>query len=119
MPILEDDLISLLQAFMILEGETDEPKRTYREAECCKECQSKECLHCRCWQKMKNCRQLHVGPFYTQNVCHRHLKLPITKLPTSDKPDIDSSRINLHISKTANVFALRNKQDLFSNDFNL
>jgi hypothetical protein len=58
--IIEDSEISieyyLLQAFMILEGETNEPKRTYRKAECCKECQSKECLHCRCCQKMKNCR---------------------------------------------------------------
>jgi len=56
----------LLHAFMILDGETNEAKRTYRKAECCKECQSKECLHCRCCQKMKNWRQIHMGPIYTQ-----------------------------------------------------
>ena len=43
-------------------------ERTYRQAECCKESQSKECLHCRCCQKMKNWRQLHVGLIYTQKM---------------------------------------------------
>jgi len=113
------DWILLLQAFMILEGETNEPKWTYRQAECCKECQSKECLHCRCCRKMKNWWQLHMGPFYTQNICHSHLKIPVTKSPTSDKHDIDSSRLVFHISKTTKVFVLRNNQDLFTNDFNL
>ena len=93
---------------MILEEEMNEPKRTYRQAECCKESQSKECLHCRCCQKMKNRRQLYVGPIYTQNVCHRHLKLLLTKPSTSDKHDFDSSRLAFDISTVTRVFVLRN-----------
>jgi len=104
---------------MILEGETNELKQSYREAECRKESQSKECLHCRCWQKMKNWRQLHVGPFYTQNICYRHLKILITKPSTSDKHDIDLSRLTFNIPKTTKAFVLRNNQDYFTNDFKL
>ena len=95
---------------MILEGQTNEPKRTYRQAECCKERQSKELLHCRCRQKMKKCRQLRVRPIYTQITCHRHLKFLLTKRLTSDKHDIDSSSLDFNISKVAIVFILRNIQ---------
>jgi len=66
-----------------------------------------------------NWRQLYVGPFYTQNICHRHLKIPVTKPSTSDKHDIDSSRPAFHVAKTTKVFVLRKNQGLFTNDFNL
>ena len=104
---------------MILEGETNELKRTYREAECCKESQSKESLHCRCCQQTKNWRQLHVGLIYTQIICHRHQKILLTKQSTSDKLDLDSSRVAFDISKMTRGFVLFNIQDCFTNDFNL
>jgi len=97
----------LLQSFMIFEGETNERKRTYRQAECCKEGQSKECLHCYCWQKMKNWRQLHVGSIYTQIIWQSHLKILLTKPSTSDKHDIDSSSLAFNISKMTRAFVLR------------
>jgi len=68
---------------------------------------------------MKNWRQLHVGPFYTQNICYRHLKILITKPSTSDKHDIDLSRLTFNIPKTTKAFVLRNNQDYFTNDFKL
>jgi len=95
---------------MILERERNEPKRTYRQAECCKESHSKECLHCRCCQKMKNWRQLHVGLIYSQNICHRHQWILLTKQYTSDKHDVDSSRLDFNISKMTRGFVLRNIQ---------
>ena len=98
----------MLQVFMILEGERNERKRTYRQAECCKESQSKECLHCHCCQKMKNWRQLPVGLIYTQNSCHRHQKPLLTKQSTSDKHDVDSSRVAFDISRTTRGIVLRN-----------
>jgi hypothetical protein len=104
---------------MILDGETNEAKRTYRKAECCKECQSKECLHCRCCQKMKNWRQIHMGPIYTQNICHCHQNILPTKPNTSDKHDIDASCLAFDISKMTRVFELLNNKDGFTNDFNL
>jgi hypothetical protein len=75
----------LLQAFIIHVGKEMNRKKTYRQAEYCKESQSKKCLHCRCCQWMKNWRQLHVRLIYTQNICHRHLKILHTKQNTSDK----------------------------------
>jgi len=95
---------------MILEGETNEPKRTYRQAECCKKRQSQECLHCRCCQKMKYWRQLHVGTIYNQIICHGQLKILLTKPSTSDKPDIDLSLLVYNINKVTIVFVLRNIQ---------
>jgi hypothetical protein len=89
----------LLQAIVTLEGEMNEPKRTYRQAECCQESQSNECLHCRCCRKTKNWRQLHVGLIYTQIICHRHQKFLLTKQSTSDKYDVDASRAAFDISK--------------------
>jgi hypothetical protein len=59
---------------------------------------------------VKNWRQLHVGPIYTQNICHRHLNILPTKLLTSDKHDIDSSRLTFMISKMTTVFVLRKLQ---------
>jgi len=100
----------ILQSFMILEGETNEPKRTYRQAECCKQNQSNECLHCRCCQKMKNWRHLPVAPIYTQITCHRHLNIILTKPSTSDKHDIDSSRLDFNISTMTRVFVLHTIQ---------
>ena len=82
-------------------------KRTYRQAECCKESQSKECLHCRCCQKMKNWRQLHVGAIYTQIIWQCHKKFLLTKPSTSDKQYIDSSRLEFNISKMTKAFVLR------------
>ena len=106
----------MLQSFMILDAETNEPERTYRQAECCKESQSKECLHCRCCQKMKYWRQLHVGLIYTQDICHRHHQILLTKQSTSDKHDVDSSRVDFDISKMTRGL---NIQDCFTRDFNL
>ena len=108
--ILKDGLKLSLQSFMILEGETNEPKITYRQAECCKESQSKECLHCRCCQKMKNSRQFHVGPIYTKIICHGHLKVLLTKPFTSDKPDINLSTLDFNIPLFTIIFILRNIQ---------
>jgi hypothetical protein len=95
---------------MMPEGETNKLKGTYRQAECCKESQSKECLHCRFCQKMKNCRQLQVGLIYTQNTCNRHQKILLTKHPTSDNLEVDSSRLDFNTSKTTRVFEHRNIQ---------
>ena len=100
----------LLHSFVILEVETNKRKRTYRQAECCKESQSKECLHCRCCQKMQNWRQLHVGPVYTQNIWQCHQKILLTKPSTSDKRDFDLSRLDFNISKMTRLFVLRNIQ---------
>ena len=119
MAVLKDGFKILLQSFLIFEGERNEPKRTYRQAECCKESQSKECLHCRCCQKMKNWRQLHVGLIYTENMCHRHLKILPTKPHNSDKHDVDPSRLAFNISKMTRGFVLRDFQNCFTNDFNL
>jgi hypothetical protein len=95
---------------MILEGEMNELKRTYRQAECCKESQSKECLHCRCCQKMKMWRLLLVGSIYTQIICQRNQKILLTKLHTSDKHDLDSPYIACNVSKVTRLFVLRNNQ---------
>ena len=119
MEILKDGLKVLLQSFLILEVETNEPKRTYRQAECCKESQIKECLHCRCCQKMQNWRQLHVGLIYNQNIRQRHLKILLTKPPNSNKHNVDPSRLAFNISKMTRGFVLRDFQDCFTNDFNL
>jgi len=81
-------------------------KRTYRQAECCKESQSKECLHCRCCQKLKMWRQLHVGSIYTQIIWQCHQKILLTKPSTSDKHDIDSSCLDFNISKMTRTFVL-------------
>ena len=102
----------LLLSFMILEGEPNELKRTYRQADCCKESQSKECLHCRCCQKMKMWRQLRLGSIYTQILCHRHQKILLTKLSPSDKHDIDLSRRDFNISKMTRLFVLRSIQNV-------
>jgi hypothetical protein len=59
---------------------------------------------------MEKWRQLHVGPIYTQNICHRHLKILLMKPPTSDKHDVDSSRLAFNVSKMTGVFVLRNIQ---------
>jgi hypothetical protein len=59
---------------------------------------------------MKNWRQFHVGLIYTQNICHRHQKILLTKPPTSDNLDVDSSCLAFNISKTTRVFELRNIQ---------
>ena len=95
---------------MILEGEMIQLKRSYRQAECCKESQSKECLHCRCCQKMKMWRKLRVGSIYTQILCHQDQKILLTKPHTSDKHDVDLSHIACNISKMTRVFVLRNNQ---------
>jgi hypothetical protein len=68
---------------------------------------------------MKNWRQLHVYPIYTENICHHHLKILITKPHRSDKHDIDSSLLDFDIYKMTCVFVLLNNQDCFTNDFNL
>jgi len=104
---------------MILERERNEPKRTYRQAECCKESQSKECLHCRCCQKMKNWRHLHVGLIYSHNICHRYQYILLTKQSTSDKHDVDSSCVGFDISEMKRGFVLFNIQECFTNDSNL
>ena len=93
---------------MILEGERNEPKRIYRQAECCKESQSKECLHCRCCQKMKKWRQLHVSLIYTQNVGQRHQQILLTKQTASDKHNVGSSRVGFEITEMTRRFVLRN-----------
>ena len=98
-----------LQSFMKIEGKIM-TKRTYRQAECCKESQSKECLHCRCCQKMKNWRELHVGPIYIQIIWQCHQKILLKKSSTSDKRDFDSSRLDFNISKMPAVFVQRNIQ---------
>jgi len=95
---------------MLLEGEANDTKITYRQAECCKQNQSKECLHCRCCQKMKYWRHLPVAPIYTQIICHSHLNIILTKPSTSDKHDVDSSRLDFNISKMTRVFVLRTIQ---------
>jgi hypothetical protein len=110
MAVMQTDWKRLLQYFMILEGERNELKRTYRQAAYCKESQSKKCLHCRCCQKMKMWRQLRVGSIYTQILCHRHQKILLTKPSISDKHDIDISFLDFNISKMTRVFVLRNNQ---------
>jgi len=98
-----------LQSFMKIEGKIMN-ERTYRQAECCKESQSKECLHCRCCQKMKNRRQLHVGPIYIEIIWQCHQKILLKKSSTSDKRDFDSSGLDFNISKMPAVFVQRNIQ---------
>ena len=97
---------------MMIEGENNDEK-TYRQAECCKESQSKECLHCRCCQKMKNWRQLHVDPIYTKIICQSYLKFLLTKPSTSDKHDIDLSRLDFNIFKMTILFVLSNIQTVY------
>jgi len=51
-----------------------------------------------------------MGPIYTQIICQSHLNIIITKPSTSDKHDIDSSRLDFNISTMTRVFVLRNIQ---------
>jgi hypothetical protein len=45
-------------------------------------------------------------PIYTQNLCHSHEKHLVTKPPTSDKHDFDSSLLDFDIGKMIRVFVL-------------
>jgi hypothetical protein len=68
---------------------------------------------------MKNWRQFLVGLIYTQIVCRNHKKFLLTKFPTSDKHDVDSSHLAFDISKMTRIFVLPNIQDGYTNNFNL
>ena len=88
--------------------ERNERKRTYRQAECCKESQSKECLHCRCCQKMKNWRQLHVGLIYTETYVTAINKFYLENNKLQIKNNVDPSRVGFEISEMTKGFVLRN-----------